>query len=233
MKNKTLLILSAALLCVGILFVVLGSGGEVRGYEIQEETLENKRDGNAITILYPKLYGEDREYSPVNDQISNILSQSLYDSYGANITNLSLSLEYEVGRRDENWFSVVWKGVGSVAGTAHPNDHFFSVNLRVSDGARLKLSDMIRPEEGFLKILKERFVSQNERAAAIFESYTDEELLGLIAEVDQGGLGGFSYLTEKSLFISLPVAHAAGDHGETEIPLRNLKEYMRINLDKS
>jgi|GEM_PF-3875413 len=234
MKNKNLLILSAILLCVGILLVVLGSGGEKGySYEVQEETLENRRDGNNILIRYPLLSSENQDLSAANDQISKLLAQCLYDSYGAGITNLSLELNYEVGRQDKKWFSVMWEGSGSVSGTAHPNDHFFAVNLRVSDGARLKLIDIIRPEEGFIKILKERFVSQNERVAAIFESYTDEELLRMIAEVDQGGLGGFSYLTEKSIVISLPVAHAAGDHAETEIPLQSLKAYMRMELNES
>lgn len=199
-------------------------------YKINSKTY-NK---NKVKITYPQISGlsDETKLKAINklleEEALDILSGYLQDD--PKLKNLTLDINYDVKLKNNKYFSVAYSGYGNVKGTAHPLSLFYTTNINVENARGMRLVDYA-DVMNILKKLKDtttvKVVSSEEEVAeaqknALVEM-NDGELLSILKDsdfrVENGKIiipekGGYSYMEENNIVISLPVSHAIGDHAE-------------------
>ncbi|OPJ56102.1 PdaC/SigV domain-containing protein [Clostridium chromiireducens] len=189
---------------------------------------------NKVRITYPQISGlsDETKLKAINklleEEALDILSGYLQDD--PKLKNLTLDINYEVKLKNNKYFSVAYSGYGNVKGTAHPLSLFYTTNINVENARGMRLVDYA-DVMNILKKLKDtttvKVVSSEEEVAeaqknALVEM-NDGELLSILKDsdfrVENGKIiipekGGYSYMEENNIVISLPVSHAIGDHAE-------------------
>jgi len=211
----------------------------VQEYEIVPEDYEN----GSVHIRYPQL--RQLNAPPERMQMINALlrAEALKGlHYYKDTTHpYTLSIDFTVTLRSSKLLSVQYRGSGYVDGAAHPNPLFYTTNVDLVRGNRLKLDDFV-PIDGRLvhKFKHGRFKAVNPRMASLPEQLSKDELMRMFQRADDLDRIGtedqsdtFSYLTKEALGISIGVGHAAGGHAEFEIRYADLtKTFKQIQNEK-
>jgi len=127
--------------------------------------------------------------------------------------------------------SIQYSGLGFVEGVAHPNHLFYTTNIDIAKGIKVRMKDVININEKFLdKLLNGEFIVPEDTVAdksailTTLKRWSKSELLQQFDNsdsLDEMGTDNqsdiFIYFTKDSLGISIPVSHAEGDHAEFEI----------------
>lgn len=209
--KKVILIITMALLLVNCV------GCRSEGSRVITESY--KKDG--IVIDYPSL----QDVSNTTNTLIKTEALRVLDYYSDSVSSdLSLKIDYKIKLLTDTDISIAYSGIGNVRGSAHPNSLFYTTNIDLKTGKKLRLKDFSKIDTAFLDKLREAAKSQlSSKLAQSFQNYDDEQLVKYLDSADTLDYGvdnqydTFSYLTKDSIGISLPVGHAAGDHIEVEV----------------
>lgn len=198
-------------------------------YGIVRHTYSKKN----ITINYPQIIklGDNRRQKKIN-RIIKEESLKIIDLYKDSIegNDINIDVNYTVGLMNPHMLSIQYSGYSNIKNTAHPNNLFYTTNVNINTGNKIRLKDIVNINESFVKRFRNgeyrdwESGPNAERRAAVMEylrSISDKDLIRYFYEADDLGLKNpsntFSYLTKDSLGISMGVPHVLGEHAELEI----------------
>jgi len=199
---------------------------------IDYKLTKTKYNKDMIKISYPKVSGlKDKEKEKeINEFIKDgaLSGENYYKDFEGKV---DLEIDYQVKLQNEKTLSIVFTGLGVASGTAHPIDHFYTVNIDLENVKFLKLGDFIKVDDNLVDGIKNgdfKLLNSNQKEVinilerdSLIKGLSNSDSLNSIGTKNQ--VDYFSYLTEESLGISVGVPHGAGDHVEFEINLDELK----------
>ncbi|WP_252361561.1 DUF4163 domain-containing protein [Paenibacillus terrae] len=204
------------------------------------ELIQAKYSENGILIKYPQITKlKDAVKQKSLNQILKAEALKGLHEYVDSDTEVHVEIDFEIKRQSERFLSVQYTGIRYVKDAAYPNHIFYTSNLDMKRALRLRLSDLVKIEKPFLKLLKSgKFSAIEPEQKDLLGNFTQDELNQWLTGADllkgsaeDSELGAFSYLTSDSLGISIPVAHAAGDHAEYEIRLAQIPDNIKQNKE--
>jgi len=200
------------------------------GYSIADDTYAE----GASVIKYPQIEGlTDMERQ---DQINTLLKD---DATAIAEEGGTLDISYTVTWAGQRVLSVQYSGTRTVPDAAYPTNIFYTTNVSIADGTKIRLANMITVEPSFVKKINEGvYVNDDpglmEAEELIRETVTGYNLYGALNNADN--VYGpdnpdrcFTYFTDKALGISVVVPHAFGDHAEFEIEYPTLEGNFKPN----
>lgn len=184
-----------------------------------------------VSCIYPVFYGESMQ--EINDDILASVKGFAENYYGKTYTDLQLELTYKIKRYDSNYLSLVFTGTGNVSTAAYPIDLFWTKNYDLQKKQIITLSALHTIDYKFAEALyvavQEKFTSLAQQDSSfdaavmweIFQAYypTVDALLSVLQKCDTDSTSCQSYITRKTIGVSLPVPHVGGDHVEAEVDL--------------
>lgn len=196
---------------------------------------------NNIKIKYPQISGlsDNNKQKRINDTLKNEAFKVL-KYYQESEGGLQLDIDYEVILKDPNILSIQYSGYGNVDGAAHPNNLFYTTNIDIKTGNRLRLKDIVNIDKVFVrKFLGGEFKALIPKKSEVLKQFSQEFLDESFKEADSlDNIGTdkqsdvFSYFKKDSLGISIGgVGHAIGDHVEFEIKYKDLTDNIRTKND--
>lgn len=207
-------------------------------YEIESNTYSYQDGYKNILIEYPSL---KTDFSEQNLEIINELIKteaiklgSAYDYvYEVKDYNyLELKLNYEIKFLSDSYLSIVYKGLVNPWWANHPTHLFYTSNIDLNNEKHIRLEDMVRVDDQFLKLFKE--VIENHQAEPYpgvdiyFNRFSDDEILKYLKSSDnldcssKNYYGVFSYFTDKDICVAYPVPYAVGNHTIIKIDMDKL-----------
>lgn len=191
-------------------------------------------------IKYPQISGlsnTDRQKKinkTLKDEAVKVLKY-YEDPYGS----VEMNIDYKVVAKDTNILSIRYTGVGSVSNAAHLNSLFFTTNININTGDRLRLKDVANIDENFAnKFLSGKFKALRPEHSEVLKQLSIKDVQDIFNEADSlDNIGTekqsdvFSYFTNDSLGISISVGHALGGHAEFEIKYRDLKDNIKAESE--
>jgi hypothetical protein len=216
------------------------TGSNETKYKISEKTYQKRNSKLECKIKYPQIFGlsDHDKQKKINNTLKEEALKALryYREWEG---SLDLDIEYKVVLKKTNVLSIQYSGMGLVSTAAHPNNLFYTTNINIRTGKRVRLIDIVKIDKDFAN---EFFTGEfkalwpqqddslqylsNEEIQQDFEEADSLDNIGTDKQSDV-----FSYLTNDSLGISISVAHAIGDHAEFEIKYRDLKDNMKTKND--
>lgn len=206
-------------------------------YQLVKNVYTNKK----VTINYPQItnFGDIKKQKLINEIIKSEALKVL-NYYKDSINEVTLNINYSIKLKDKNLLSVQYSGLGYSKGAAHPNNLFYTTNINLNSGTKLRLVDLVKIDESFVnkfrsssyksqktdtnQSLKEavKLSVQQITTADLIKSFNNADSLDNIGTEKQSDT--FSYLTKDSLGISVSISHAAGDHAEFEIKYQDIQD---------
>lgn len=203
-------------------------------YEISTIIYTEEDDNNNISIEYPKVSGlsDEAKQKTINDMIK-AEALKVYDDYNyEDRGHLSLDIEYNITLKNGYILSIQYFGLGDVEMAPHPHKLFYTTNIDMKMGNRLRLVDLVNIKEKLINMFingefKPLWPEQEEVALSNYGTYdvAKESLINADSIDNMGSV--FSYLTNDTLGISIPAAHAIGGHAEFEIKYKDIAEYLK------
>lgn len=205
-------------------------------YKVTGLNYSKSDDKFEYDIKYPQISGlsDTNRQKKINNTLKDEAIKVLKyyeDPYGS----VELSIDYKVVLKNTNILSIQYTGVGSVSNAAHPNSLFFTTNINIKTGERLRLKDIVNIDKNFAnKFLNGEFKAlRPEQSEAlkhlsnmdVQDNFNEADSLDNIGTEKQSDV--FSYFTNDSLGISISVGHALGDHAEFEIKYQDLKDNIK------
>jgi hypothetical protein len=191
-----------------------------------------------VTIYYPQITGlsGSNNLNTINTLIKNDAFSCISGSID---NNLSLQINYNVTLSNSNLLSVKYTGQYYVNGTNHPTHLFYTTNIDIKNGTKLKLSDLVTVNKSLADNFKEGTYipwmtlanSQDNKqfqstVINFVNSINDNDLIASLNRSGSKSSGGslpsiysptYCYLTRNTLGISISTSSVMGDHIEYEI----------------
>ncbi|WP_425448640.1 PdaC/SigV domain-containing protein [Dethiothermospora halolimnae] len=196
---------------------------------------------NNIKINYPKItnLNDAKRQNTINTLLKDE-ALKIIDYYDTIEKKLTLEINYTIKLKTNNLLSIAYSGLGYVKGAAYPNNHFYTTNIDINNGNRLRLKDIIEIDDELIKkIQKGNFKAPKNRRTIILNKLDSKNTLknfsksDSLANITEGRDNYiFTYLTPSSLGISINVIHALGDHIEFEIDYQHILENIKLKYLK-
>lgn len=221
-----------------------------------EEIVSENYNKDGIEAEYPRLIsgGTQEERDRINNLIyadfNKILQiysfnpfPELTPSPAVSVPTI-LNIRYVIKQNSDELISILYSAAFNSPYSAHPTDLVYTTNIDKKNQTRLKLPDIIKINEAFVRDFRTwDFIvpegSNEELNKAIrdyFTGMTDEDYLMGFQNADiigSGNLWGiYSYLTPDRLGISISVPNYIGDHIEFEREYGKLKDYLKLDFTK-
>jgi stress-induced morphogen len=209
---------------------------EEKSSKIEKETNQltktTYQNGNII-IHFPQLTGMENstKEKQVNELLKNEITQFVHQ-YEKDDT--ALDMDYEVIMETKDTLSILYTGYYNVKGGAYPSHLLFTTNIDLRTADKMRLSDLVTIDEGFVEKFKtapyfdRENSSPNEDKVHAVKEYlngiNDSELMNAFKQADfssatDNPYGIYSYFQGHSLVISIQVPHVIGDHAEFKLEL--------------
>ncbi len=192
------------------------------------DIIEIKYTQNSIKIIYPQFIKDDS--MPNCDKVNDLLRSealSIIDTYDEDrLDDLFLEVEYEIVLKTDDIISIKFFGYGDVKETAHPNRHFYTLNVDLHEAKKFYLEDFINTED-LAAVIKDKNMSfdMKENESSLYTYYVNQWLnFERLSHCDRADSEMYSYLTKTSLGISFPMPHALGDYKKVEIDYVDIRE---------
>ncbi|MCJ1220007.1 DUF4163 domain-containing protein [Paenibacillus polymyxa] len=208
--------------------------GELQSYELTRE----KYSKNGIVIKYPQITKlKDIAKQKSLNQILKTDALEGLQNYADSNAGVHVEIDYEIKRQSERFLSVQYTGIHYMKDAAYPTHMFYTTNLDMKQASRIRLRDLVKVEKPFIELIKSgKITAVQPEQQGLIGDFTKDDLIQLLANADvtKGSLAevemeSFSYLTNDSLGMSVPMAHVVGDHAEYEIRLAQIPENIRQN----
>ena len=206
-------------------------------YQITKNVYKNKN----VIIKYPQImnFGENAKQEMLNKIIKDDALRIL-NNYKGVTDELSLEITYNIKLENTYFLSIQYSGYTNIKGAAHPTNIFYTTNIDIENGKKLRLADLVKIDEAFVKNFKKgQFIDWQgqtdsdaiQRKSAVISAVNDlssKDLIKYFNESDNMGeenaSSTFSYLAKNSLGISVNIPHAIGDHGEFEMKYKDISD---------
>ncbi|WP_336763648.1 hypothetical protein [Paenibacillus sp. USHLN196] len=191
---------------------------------------------NNINIIYPKIVNiknGDKINALIKEEATRIIN--FYS-----LEKDSLDINYQIMLKSNDLISIQYFGSAFTEGASYPLNVFYTSNIDINKGSRVKLIDLIDVNEAFVEEFKEGdYKSYNEDLdlldngviTEILSGYNSIDLISYFKHSDEVGQvndsGTFSYITQDAIGVSISVPHALGDHLEMEISFSNLIDNIK------
>ncbi|MEK5376799.1 MULTISPECIES: hypothetical protein [Paenibacillus] len=232
------------------LIIEFSKSGEVRidsEYSIASNThsepqsyefIQEKYSENGIVIRYPQIskLKDIAKQKYLNQILKTEALEGLQD-YADSNSGVHVEIDYEIKRQSERFLSVQYTGIHYVKDAAYPTHMFYTTNLDMKQVSRIRLRDLVKIEKPFIELIKSgKITAVQPEQQGLIGDFTKDDLIKLLtnADVTKGSLAevemeSFSYFTNDSLGVSVPMAHVVGDHAEYEIRFAQIPENIRQN----
>ncbi|TKH33324.1 hypothetical protein C1I59_23200 [Paenibacillus polymyxa] len=200
--------------------------------------IQEKYSKNGIVIKYPQITKlKDIAKQKSLNQILKTDALEGLQNYADSNAGVHVEIDYEIKRQSERFLSVQYTGIHYMKDAAYPTHMFYTTNLDMKQASRIKLRDLVKVEKPFIELIKSgKITAVQPEQQGLIGDFTKDDLIQLLANADvtKGSLAevemeSFSYLTNDSLGMSVPMAHVVGDHAEYEIRLAQIPENIRQN----
>nr|WP_274483089.1 DUF4163 domain-containing protein [Paenibacillus polymyxa] len=214
----------------------LNTHSERQSYELIQEEYSK----NGIVIKYPQIIKlKDIAKQKSLNKILKADALEGLQNYADSNAGVHVEIDYEIKRQSERFLSVQYTGIHYMKDAAYPTHIFYTTNLDMRQVSRIRLRDLIKVEKPFIELIKSgKITAVQPEQQGLIGDFTKDDLIQLLtnADVTKGSLAevemeSFSYLTSDSLGISIPVAHAVGDHAEYEIRLAQIPDNIKQNKE--
>jgi len=195
---------------------------------------------NNVTINYPQIInlGDDDQEKSLNEIIKN---DALEEFIKEADDTLTVEINYNIQLESSNFLSIQYYGLSTMKGAAYPTNQFYTTNIDIKNGNRLKLADIIKIDDYFVKSFRNgSYVpvepDNSELEAAVNQYINDisnEDLIKYFKQADSRNIeenpsSTYSYLTNDSIAISINVPHAIGDHVEYKLKSTDIQNNINI-----
>ncbi|AJE51955.1 DUF4163 domain-containing protein [Paenibacillus polymyxa] len=200
--------------------------------------IQEKYSKNGIVIKYPQITKlKDIAKQKSLNQILKTDALEGLQNYADSNAGVHVEIDYEIKRQSERFLSVQYTGIHYMKDAAYPTHMFYTTNLDMKQASRIRLRDLVKVEKPFIELIKSgKITAVQPEQQGLIGDFTKDDLIQLLANADvtKGSLAevemeSFSYLTNDSLGMSVPMAHVVGDHAEYEIRLAQIPENIRQN----
>ena len=212
------------------------------GYELISQTYSEA----GVQIDYPQIrdFSDQTKEAVINKLIKDeALKILLY--YQSEEANFNLEIAFNVTWQSKELLSVQYTGIGYAEGAAYPNKLFYTTNINLMSGEKIKLADVVFIDRAFIDRFRDGELVSGEEAVrdelkAAFQAYlsamTADDLIALFHKADFSGDSGdsgetgftlaesYSYFTGDSLGISIGVPHVLGDYAQYELKYSDIAE---------
>ncbi|URJ60108.1 DUF4163 domain-containing protein [Paenibacillus polymyxa] len=212
----------------------LNTHSERQSYELIQEEYSK----NGIVIKYPQIIKlKDIAKQKSLNKILKADALEGLQNYADSNSGVHVEIDYEIKRQSERFLSVQYTGIRYVKDAAYPSHMFYTTNLDMKQASRIRLRDLVKVEKPFIELIKSgKITAVQPEQQGLMGDFTKDDLIQLLtnADVTKGSLAkvemeSFSYFTNDSLGMSVPMAHVVGDHAEYEIRLAQIPENIRQN----
>ncbi|OAZ50753.1 DUF4163 domain-containing protein [Paenibacillus polymyxa] len=212
----------------------LNAYSERQSYEL----IQKEYSKNGIVIKYPQITKlKDIAKQKSLNQILKTDALEGLQNYADSNAGVHVEIDYEIKRQSERFLSVQYTGIHYMKDAAYPTHMFYTTNLDMKQASRIRLRDLVKVEKPFIELIKSgKITAVQPEQQGLIGDFTKDDLIQLLANADvtKGSLAevemeSFSYLTNDSLGMSVPMAHVVGDHAEYEIRLAQIPENIRQN----
>jgi hypothetical protein len=187
-----------------------------------------------LKISYPQItrFKDLDRQKEINQLIKNE-ALKVRNFYPADHDELTIGINYETKRQDENLLSIQYSGIGYLKGGPYPNNLYYTTNIDLRQGSKLHFNDLFDINEGLVQKFKSGgLIALRPDHQEILNAINNQELMERLNKADSlehpEASDTFSYLTENSLGLSFSVAHALGDHAEFEIKYQEIKNNLKF-----
>jgi hypothetical protein len=195
-------------------------------YELTKQTYTDRK----ISIKYPQITNmkDVKKQEIINDIIKTEALYKLRRYSNSDLDNLSMEIDYDIKLQTGNLLSIKYSGL-SIFKSSYPNNLFYTTNINMDEGTRLKLNDLVNNDDSFVeKVKKGKFIADSPEITIEMLKLTNSELIKKFNTADSiGNSSTFSYFTNDSLGISIPVIHALGDHVEFELKYQDINNNIK------
>jgi hypothetical protein len=212
----------------------LNTYSERQSYELIQEEYSK----NGIVIKYPQItkLKDIAKQKSLNKILKTDALEGLHD-YADSNSGVHVEIDYEIKQQSERFLSVQYTGIHYVKDAAYPSHMFYTTNLDMKQASRIRLRDLVKVEKPFIELIKSgKITAVQPEQQGLIGDFTKDDLIKLLANADvtKGSLAevemeSFSYLTNDSVGMSVPMAHVVGDHAEYEIRFAQIPENIRQN----
>lgn len=194
-------------------------------YQLTKNTYKTEN----ITVNYPQItnLGDENKQKILNEIIKNDALEGFTEGVDDKLT---LEINYKIPLETSNFLSIQYYGLSTVKGAAYPTNQFYTTNIDIKNGKKLKLVDIIKIDDNFVKSFKKgsymALESGNSELKAAVNDYVsninNQDLINYFKQADSRKIeenpsATYSYLTNDSIVISINVPHVLGDHAEYKI----------------
>lgn len=205
----------------------------VATYQLFEETYKYKD----TIIHYPQITGLD-DIIKQNKINSIIKDDALYQR--TNVDNLGVEIKYTIELNNTDILSIKYEGIEYFKGAAHPNDVFYTTNIDIATGSKLRLLDLVNIDHNLVNSYRKGTyinflgVSASDLTNKINAERSDTDLIKAFNLADENNTSEVSsYLTSDNLVISTQEPFAIGSHAEFEIKYKDIQNnIINANLLK-
>lgn len=202
-------------------------------YKVIDERYLDKE----ITIVYPQITNLDdnNKQKSIND-ILRSEALVVLDFY-EDSKDVSLVINYKIAWQGKNILSVQYSGIANEKNAAYPLRLFYTSNININDGSKIRLKDFVKIDKGFVERFKNFKVKDpdiNQASASAFnyiiDTCSEEDLIRYFEGADssyENSAFTFSYFTKDAIGISIETPHAVGDHVEIELKYEDVKDKIR------
>nr|WP_258383021.1 DUF4163 domain-containing protein [Paenibacillus sp. S25] len=204
------------------------------------ELIQEKYSEHGIMIKYPQITKlKDIAKQKSLNQILKTDALEGLQNYADSNSGVHVEIDYEIKRQSERFLSVQYTGIHYVKDAAYPSHMFYTTNLDMKQASRIRLRDLVKIEKPFIELIKSgKITAVQPEQQGLIGDFTKDDLIKLLANADvtKGSLvevemESFSYLTNDSLGMSVPMAHVVGDHAEYEIRFGQIPDNIKQNKE--
>ncbi|KAF6634673.1 DUF4163 domain-containing protein [Paenibacillus sp. EKM208P] len=212
----------------------LNTHSERQSYELIQEEYSK----NGIVIKYPQIIKlKDIAKQKSLNKILKADALEGLQNYADSNSGVHVEIDYEIKQQSERFLSIQYTGIHYVKDAAYPTHMFYTTNLDMKQVSRIRLRDLVKVEKPFIELIKSgKITAVQPEQQGLMGDFTKDDLIQLLtnADVTKGSLAevemeSFSYFTNDSLGMSVPMAHVVGDHAEYEIRFAQIPENIRQN----
>ena len=145
---------------------------------VSKQKQEDVAGHYTIKLNFPSLEGSnDSRFQLFNTEVDTVVAQVSQDfknnvqqidsTPAPNLTGSYLSMDYSVKFGERGLLSVLFTVDFYMAGAAHPNQYFVTLNLDVARGKVLALKDLFKPGASYLKFVSDFAIQDLTRQARL------------------------------------------------------------------
>lgn len=240
--------ISLLILC-GVMLVVMGCTGQVKQKDITDigkqtevangsnyKIIKQNYTDRKVTINYPQVteMNDSKRQEKINEIIKTEALHILGWYSDAQLDKFSMELEYEIKWQNAEILSIKYSGLRYLKDTAHPTYVFFTTNINMHEGSRLRLKELVNIDVDFVEKLRNgKFIAEASPQITIkMLNFTNDRLVDGLNTADWLGYpanryGTYSYFTGDSLGVSIEAGHAYGDHVEFEVKYQDIANNIK------